>query len=57
MCGVDLVAWPQTVVCCAGALKFVSDNSSVVKSVASKQNMANFAQLLSAVNRLVSHMN
>jgi hypothetical protein len=57
MCGVDLATWPQTIVCCAGALKFVSDNSSVVKSIASKQNMASLTQLLTAINKLVSHMN
>lgn len=50
---VDHAAWPQVLVCCLGALKFISDNSTVVKTVASKFNLTCFAHILTGVSKAV----
>jgi len=51
--GVDNVAHHELLVYFLGTLKFLSGNSSIIKTLAGKQYLASLSQILASVNNTV----
>ena len=54
MVGVDVIATPEALIYCLGALKFLTGNGTIAKQLVSKECIEKLSTLLTSINKLVS---